>query len=576
MAEEPEAVWKLQMGSKTGGHNIGIFEPGYVTRAGGQKEAPAAMTPLFHDTDYCEKPVYMWKEREPETWSDDEDEEKKEKEKLGAFDRPKPKGARSKTRQDDAGYHAKSCSTAEVMMPLFPSLEDQWRRVQWHMEDARPPPHNMHFVGDRKEQASKYVLFEVQDNEEEAVIKVIPVDEWWRFTKAAREVKMTVKEAMEKMKKQQRGYISGNRALEAVLTATEDARTGEGDDSALTLDSDAKASRKKAAAPKVAARAYAPKDEASDPEDRASEAEESGPEGGEPNEAEPGGDAARKPAKKRGEEGGIDFDQPNAGAGGDAARKPVKGRGEEGGIDFDQVFSDDDAELQDVFSDDDAELEDVYNADVGLDSSEDETEEVKEGEAAGQKLLDKALEGGGEEGEEAEEEEAEELAGQGAGGGGKEGEEAEEEEAEEDDYTVSGTYKARMAARASPVPSETESAAGAAAAAAEPSAAAAAGEAGGRKRSAAEAAAGAGEAKRPRPAAAAQGALALTQENMILVLRRAGGKMTSKKLLSAFRHELQRDKANRALFKQLLQALVTGVDDALEGKVYKLKDIWMT
>lgn len=53
-----------------------------------------------------------------------------------------------------------------------------------------------------------------------AVVQVIPVEEWWKFAKAPNDTKMTVKEAMEKMKQQQRGYVSGNKALESKLTAT--------------------------------------------------------------------------------------------------------------------------------------------------------------------------------------------------------------------------------------------------------------------------------------------------------------------------------------------------------------------
>ena len=45
--------------------------------------------------------------------------------------------------------------------------------MQWHIEDSRAPPDNMRLVGDRNEQQSKYVLFEVQQNEDEQIIKVI-------------------------------------------------------------------------------------------------------------------------------------------------------------------------------------------------------------------------------------------------------------------------------------------------------------------------------------------------------------------------------------------------------------------
>jgi hypothetical protein len=51
--------------------------------------------------------------------------------------------------------------------------------------------------------------------------QVIPVKEWWKFSRAERKAeKMTVNEAMDMMKQQQRGYVvGGNKALDAKLSA---------------------------------------------------------------------------------------------------------------------------------------------------------------------------------------------------------------------------------------------------------------------------------------------------------------------------------------------------------------------
>jgi hypothetical protein len=136
-----EAVWQLQMGSKDGALNMAAFEPGYITRPGGVKEQPASMAPLFDDADYCQKPLYMWKEREREVWSDDDEEEKKDK--VTQFERPQKKTMRSRS-----------------------------RRVQWVMEDSRDfeEEGGMRFVGDKVEQQSKYVLFEVQHADDDAAL----------------------------------------------------------------------------------------------------------------------------------------------------------------------------------------------------------------------------------------------------------------------------------------------------------------------------------------------------------------------------------------------------------------------
>eukprot|EP00953_Heterococcus_sp_UTEX-ZZ885_P012579 7212-Heterococcus_DN1.PRE.1 len=188
-----EAVWQLQMGSKDGALNMAAFEPGYITRPGGVKEQPATMAPLFDDADYCQKPVYMWKEREKEVWSDDDEEEKKDK--VTQFERPQKKTMRSRS-----------------------------RRVQWVMEDSRDfeEEGGMRFVGDKVEQQSKYVLFEVQHADDDAaLIKVIPMNEWWKFKKPSREgQKMTVNEAMDKMKMLQRGYAVAHKSLDAKMSAT--------------------------------------------------------------------------------------------------------------------------------------------------------------------------------------------------------------------------------------------------------------------------------------------------------------------------------------------------------------------
>ena len=131
------------MGSKESGYNLAVIEPGFVNRPGGVKEQPAAVAPLFSDADYCTKPVYMWKEREPETWSDDDEFEKKDANSY--YEKRQMNGVRSRS-----------------------------RRVQWHLQDSDEPDlGGMHMEGEKVEQQSSYVLLEVQHTEDgQDVIKV--------------------------------------------------------------------------------------------------------------------------------------------------------------------------------------------------------------------------------------------------------------------------------------------------------------------------------------------------------------------------------------------------------------------
>jgi hypothetical protein len=52
-------------------------------------------------------------------------------------------------------------------------------------------------------------------------LQVIPMNEWWKFKKPSREgQKMTVNEAMDKMKMLQRGYAVAHKSLDAKMSAT--------------------------------------------------------------------------------------------------------------------------------------------------------------------------------------------------------------------------------------------------------------------------------------------------------------------------------------------------------------------
>jgi hypothetical protein len=136
-------VWQMQMGSRSAGANIAVFDPGYITRPDGSKQEPGPIAPLLANADFCTPPLYMWKEREPETWSDDDEFEKKDANSY--YEKRQMKGVRSRS-----------------------------RRVQWHLQDSDEPDlGGMHMEGEKVEQQSSYVLLEVQHTEDgQDVIKV--------------------------------------------------------------------------------------------------------------------------------------------------------------------------------------------------------------------------------------------------------------------------------------------------------------------------------------------------------------------------------------------------------------------
>ncbi len=96
------------------------------------------------------------------------------------------------------------------------------RPVHWKIEDSRDPHRGgMAYVGDMSLQTSKYVLFEVKEEEEcgEAMIHVTPVDEWWKLAPQAMvhtDEKQTVTEAMQKMLLQQQGHDVTGRSSKAL------------------------------------------------------------------------------------------------------------------------------------------------------------------------------------------------------------------------------------------------------------------------------------------------------------------------------------------------------------------------
>ena len=54
-----------------------------------------------------------------------------------------------------------------------------------------------------------------------AALQVVPMNEWWKFQKPSREgEKMTVNQAMDKMKLLQRGYAVAHKSLDAKMSAT--------------------------------------------------------------------------------------------------------------------------------------------------------------------------------------------------------------------------------------------------------------------------------------------------------------------------------------------------------------------
>ncbi len=78
-----EVVWRLKLASKGEGgrgKHIARFEESYAKNADGTHTL-RKLPPLRKSEakDGCVHPLYMWKEQEPETFSDDEIEEEKEK-----------------------------------------------------------------------------------------------------------------------------------------------------------------------------------------------------------------------------------------------------------------------------------------------------------------------------------------------------------------------------------------------------------------------------------------------------------------------------------------------------------------
>jgi hypothetical protein len=476
MGEEQEqepgpesAVWKLELARHSGGLHIARFGESFVTSGDGT-ELVAQSRPDFAR---CKPPVYMWKDQEEDTFSDDEaDVAQKEKVANGpkqAYERPKFKGPRSKR-------------------PV----------PHWMIQDSQDPSQGgMSYVADQNRPASKYVLFEVQEDSDEPLIKVIPVDEWWKFEKQtlSQDEKMSVAEAMEVMRQQQLGYDVSNRHrdLKGKLKTVEQDVDEAGDTGGGAASSGWRRGRAKA-----------------EPQ----EGLEGTADGPGADEEAPGADAG--------------MDDPAAD---DALAAESDGEGDVGsgggddeqGIDFDEVFSDDEGNV-----------EDVNNAEAELDSSDAESAGEEGEETPGQSLLKKALDTT------------------------ESGAEQDDNDDDEDDlYTIE-------AIRRSPVPGPN------APEAAAPGTDLPSPVPAGRKRPADVAPEGAPGPKRP-PAANLN---LITEEMIIAEMRRVGGKMKQKRLLLTFKKQLKASSENREIFKQLTKKLVVEADDALEGKVLKLKDFF--
>lgn len=504
--EEPQPItFKLKMGPRKIGHHIGKCDVGYIPRPNGALEDPTSLSAALKDPDFAKRPLYMWKEVDAETFSDDDETEDKG---TGAFERPRIKA------------------------------RNRMQATHWVIEDNREPAMDraaMKLVGDKTNQTSNYVLFDVvPGDDEEPSIRVIPVDEWWHFSRPRTEEKMTVNEALQKMKHQAMGYdMSGSNKRLAermkhmeTLNATDDVD-----------EKETPAGGKGGGGGRGGGRGRPKFESPDDTEVVAMNAPEDDAiidEGLEDRE-EPG--RAANPTEEPGGEDSMDIEVAVEGA-------------DEKGIDFDEVFSDDDADI-----------EDVYNAGEGLDDSDESgAEETKEGEVAGKKLLEKALDGTGA-----------------------------EEEDEEEDMSMNFASSAMQYVPSSLKPQPEPEADGATAmdtSQATP---------GNGKRRAGESPEFAKDAKRPREdvppippviaktggpggvPARKQGAAAgdvITEEMVLFEMRRMGGRMDRKGLLNTFSKHLKMLESNKAIFKNLARKLLTLVDDPLVGKVYQLKDVY--
>ncbi|CAM9834397.1 unnamed protein product [Chrysoparadoxa australica] len=394
------------------------------------------------------------------------------------------------------------------------------RPANWVIEDGKEfEKGGMRFVGSSDAPGSKYVLLEVQDSDQNE-IKVIPVGEWWHFERPVRDAssKLDIKNAMHLMRQRQLGY----------------------DISAADEDSEAAAKIKNrgldARLRQIADRNGGElADEAVLPGGGAKGAKA-------PKSRKPKGKAAKEEALAE-----------------EAAGKKSKGSDSESGdddkgVDFEQVFSDDE---------DAGDLEKDSKFDYDSSSGEGSGAEP---EPVGQSVnsLMRNLKTKGDEGEggEVDDEELDDFAGQSTfvQVHGLAGAEADSDKLE----AAAAVTPVKDAGGSSPVATPVEGLTPQAAAASASTAAAAGSS---KKRTMDEEDSGVSrDAKRLRADAV------ITEEMIIEEMRKVGGHMTRKALLTAFKRQLKASDSNREIFKQLVRKLVNSVEDAYDGKVYKLKD----